>query len=278
MNGRDRQWSLNRHNFEGRWCGTSQWHLRGEGPAGQLDLHHPSRTIEGTTYAISFSDADTGLWDGSGLLFAPGGRRQLPLTRQGYNQGGQCWQFSGAGGQSSLRVDPAQPRFGHEINLFHGRSRSMLVLLWGQTEAGIWRLDAVGAVPFRCGLSPNPEPPRPTASAAALLEQPRGWPGQLERLAPGAWADHDPTPQACERFDPQAFACHPLTAAFADGLVCSVPEQLPGGAFALQVGCLLSPQQFTQVSLHFDSQQQLSRWELRRFAPEPLAESLKPAT
>ena len=60
--------------------------------------------------------------------------------------------------------------------------------------------------------------------------------------------------------------------------MCSVPEQLPGGAFALQVGCLLSPQQFTQVSLHFDSQQQLSRWELRRFAPEPLAESLKPAT
>jgi hypothetical protein len=268
MNGHDHQWRLNRHNFEGRWCGTSHWYLRGEGPGGLLDLHHPSRTIASTTYAITFSDADTGLWDGSGLLFAPEGRRQLPLTRKGYNQGGQCWQFIGAGGQSSLRVDPAQPRFGHEINLFHGRSRSMLVLLWGRADGAggaEWRLDAVGAVPFRCSLSPDHEPPRPTPSAAALLEQPRGWPGQLESLEPGAWPHHNPTPQACDRFDPQAFACHPLTAAFADGLVCSVPEQLPNGAFALQVGCLLSPQHFTQVSLLFDAQQQLSRWELRRF-------------
>jgi len=47
--------------------------------------------------------------------------------------------------------------------------------------------------------------------------------------------------------------------------VCSVPEQLSTGAFALQVGCLLSPQHFTQVSLLFDAQQQLCRWELRRF-------------
>jgi len=267
MNGHNRQWRLNRHNFEGRWCGSSDWYLRGAGPHARLDLQHPSRTIEATTYAISFSDADTGLWDASGLLFAPEGQRQLPLSREGYNRGGQCWQFAGAGGQSSLRVDPAQPRFGHEINLFHGRSRSMLVLLWGRSEGATaaWRLDAVGAVPFRCSLSPNPEPPRPCPSAAALLEQARGWPGQLESLEPGAWPEHDPTPIPCGRFDPEAFACHPLTAAFADGLVCSVPELLPSGAFALQVGCLLSPQHFTQVSLLFDAQQQLSRWELRRF-------------
>ena len=266
MTGRDRQWQLNRHNFEGRWSGTSHWYLRGEGPDGVLDLQQPSRTIAPTTYAISFSDADTGLWDGSGLLFAPDGKRQLPLSRQGYNQGGQCWQFAGAGGQSSLRVDPEQPRFGHEINLFRGRSRSMLVLLWGRTDANHWRLNAVGAVPFRCSMSPNPEPPRSTPGPSELLEQVRGWPGLCESLEPGAWPAEAPTPEPCAPFAPEAFAtAGALTAAFADGLVCSVPELLPAGAFALHVGCLLSPHQFTQVSLLFDNSQQLSRWELRRF-------------
>jgi hypothetical protein len=173
--GHHRQWELNRRNFEGRWCGSSQWFLRDA--RGLLDLEQPSRVINDTCYAIDFSDADTGVWDGTGLLFAPDGRRRLPLSRAGYNSTGQCWQFAGAGGQSSLAVDPAQSRFGHELNLFrHGpgwRSRSMLVLLWaqaqGQGEAGagdgvaspVWRLDAVGAVPFRCGLSPAAEPPRP---------------------------------------------------------------------------------------------------------------------
>ena len=125
MTGHDRQWLLNRRNFEGRWCGTSHWYLRQpmqEGRPGRLDLEHPARVITDTCYEISFSDDDTGLWDGSGLLLAPGGRRQLPLTRAGYNQGGMCWQFPGAGGLSSLLVDPSQPRFGHEVNLFRRRS------------------------------------------------------------------------------------------------------------------------------------------------------------
>lgn len=183
--GHDRQWELNRRNFEGRWCGTSSWFLRDE--RGRLDLHTPSRVIDNTCYAIGFSDADTGVWDGSGLLFAPGGQRCLPLSREGYNSGGQCWQFAGAGGQSSLVVDPTQSRFGHEVNLFHEgsafRSRSMLVLLWGRRDSGadpgsdagpdagpdagsgpdataacvgspVWQLHAVGAVPSAAALLP----------------------------------------------------------------------------------------------------------------------------
>lgn len=58
-----------------------------------------------------------------------------------------------------------------------------------------------------------------------------------------------------------------LRGAGPDGLVCSVPAQLPHGAFPLQVGCLLSPQLLTQVSMLFDGEQQLCRWELRRFRP-----------
>lgn len=290
--GHDRQWELNRRNFEGRWCGTSQWFLRDA--RGLLDLERPSRVIEGTCYAIDFSDADTGVWDGTGLLFAPDGCRRLPLSRAGYNSTGQCWQFAGAGGQSSLAVDPAQSRFGHELNLFLGgpewRSRSMLVLLWGQGqgEAGagaepqlesdgvaspVWRLDAVGAVPFRCGLSPVAEPARPQRPWHELVAEQRGWPGLLERLEPGSWPSRDPRAEPCEPFDPGLFLQElpggglPLVAGCVDGLVFAVPEVLPAGAFRLQVGCRLAADRFDLISIAFGDDQRLRAWERRRFSP-----------
>ncbi|MEX1317687.1 MAG: hypothetical protein AB1Z22_11270 [Synechococcaceae cyanobacterium] len=272
MTGHDRQWLLNRRNFQGRWCGTSHWYLRPRddgGVAGPLDLVHPSRTIPDTCYAISFSDADTGLWDGSGLLLAPGGRRRLPLSRSTYNRGGMCWQFPGAGGQSSLAVDPSQPRFGHELNLFHRRSRSMLVLLYaplGSGEAQRWQLDAVAAVAFRCSLSSPVDPARQAVSDwRELLAEQEGWPGSVERLEPHRWPAEDPSPRPCTPFSAAGFALHERTAGFADGLVCSLPELLPAGAFVLQAGCRLDPDTFHQVSLRFDTDQRLAAWELRRF-------------
>ena len=282
--GHDRQGELNRRNFEGRWCGTSQWFLRDA--RGQLDLEQPSRVIEGTCYAIDFSDADTGVWDGAGLLFAPDGRRRLPLSRAGYNSTGQCWQFAGAGGQSSLAVDPAQSRFGHELNLFLGgpewRSRSMLVLLWGRRDPSAdtpgqgfptWRLDAVGAVPFRCGLSPAAEPPRTQRPWQEVLAEQRGWPGQLEQLEPGSWPSFDPRPEPCEPFDPDLLALErpggglPLVAGCVDGLVFAVPEVLPAAAFRLQVGCRLAADRFDLISIAFGDDQRLRAWERRRFSP-----------
>lgn len=342
MTGADRQWQLNRRNFEGRWCGASHWYLRASD--GSLDLAQPSRVIAETCYAIRFFaadsgannssansdvnsgtssgtssgaksssqgsnnagnndakgtdvdsrdvgsrdagsrdasgrdtnsrdadslDADSGEWDGSGLLFAPEGRRRLALSRASYNRGGQCWQFEGAGGQSSLELDPQQPRWGHEVNLFHGRSRSMLVLLWGRQEGESgcrWRLEALGAVGFRCSLAPIPDPARPTPlEAASLLEGARGWPGVLETLVPGQWPREPLPPQPCGRFEPEDFALHPLTFSFTDALVCSVPEWLPQGPFTLQVGCQLAPDRFHQLSLQLDATGRLSRWELRRF-------------
>ena len=287
MTGADRQWQLNRRNFEGCWQGTSHWYLRGEPQsgepqrgerdAGELDLARPSRVIENTRYAISFSDADTGVWDGSGMLFAPGGKRRLELSRATYNRGGSCWQFHGAGGQSSLSVDAAAPRFGHEINLFHGRSRSMLVLLWDRGGGGgAWRLGAVGAVAFRCGLSESVEPPRPPLGAAELLAVAEGWPGQEEVLRPGDGPQNDPDgdgegdpePSPCAPCSARRFAAAGLGVALADRLVFAAPELLPAGAFRIEAGCLLTPRRFHAISLAFDRQQRLRSVTLRRFSPD----------
>jgi len=276
MTGADRQWLLNRRNFAGRWQGSSTWYLRPGGlgaapaaPLAPLDLAHPSRVIEDTCYAISFRDDDNGLWEGSGLLLAPEGRRCLSLSRSTYNRGGQCWQFEGAGGQSSLAVDAAEPRFGHEINHFHGRSRSMLVLLWDRQPpaAQPWRLSAVAAVPFRCSLSEPPEPARPPASAEHILAAVEGWPGSEEVLHPGQWPDRDPDPRPAAPFRPELFAAAGRCAALADRLLFAVPEELPEGGFRLETGCLLTPQLFQQISLQFNAGQRLERIERRRFSP-----------
>ena len=101
------QWTLNRRNFAGHWQGCGHWFER-EG-SGRLDLHCPSRRIDPTTYAFSFSDDVHGVWDGSGLAFAPGGKATYPISRATYNAGGGCWQFPGAGGQSSRGWMPSVP-------------------------------------------------------------------------------------------------------------------------------------------------------------------------
>jgi|694.fasta_scaffold06932_8 hypothetical protein len=286
MTGADRQWQLNRRNFEGCWQGPSHWYLRGEpqsgpGPAAELDWTRPSRVIEHTRYAIHFSDADTGVWDGSGLLLAPGGKRRLELSRATYNRGGSCWQFPGAGGQSSLRVDAEAPRFGHEINLFQGRSRSMLVLLWSREAGGgegrgdgpgCWRLASVAAVAFRCSLSEPAEPPRPPLAVDGLLAAVEGWRGTLETLQPGCWPEQDPAPAPTAPFRAARFAAAGPCVSLADRLVFAAPEWLPAGAFRIEAGCLLTPQRFHGISLVFDGQQRLSAVELRRFRPHRSAQ------
>lgn len=261
------QWILNRRNFEGCWQGVGRWFERlGEQP---IDWTVPTRVIDPTRYLISFSDPDTGLWDGSGLFFAPGGTAQYPISRSTYNRGGGCWQFEGAGGQSSRRLDPDQPRFGHEINLFHGRSRTMLVLIWTRS-ADQWVLQVAGAVGFRCQTAAVQEPERPTGGTAeAMLEPLRGWHGRVQRLMPAVGVEVQPTTQQELRFDPKQLLIHPCSVAMPDGLVFSVPEQLPGTAFRLEVGGLLGPQLFQQVSILFDASGELSAWERRMFHPDP---------
>ena len=265
MSGQDRQWELNRLNFEGRWCGISRWY--GRDAEGRLDLERAAVEIPDTCYAISFSDADTGLWEGSGLRFAPEGHRRLPLSRTSYNQGGHCWQFRGTAGQSSLAVEASQRRFGHELNFFHGRARSMLVLLY-EPFGPLWRLQTLGVVPFRCSLAAVVDPERPPrGDVRQHLAELEGWPGQLDRLVPGQWPAEDPEPLASEPFHADSFLNGNLVAGFDDGLLCSLPDSLPAGAFQLQVGCRLREGCFDQVSLGYDGQQRLTGWERRRFQP-----------
>lgn len=260
------QWILNRRNFEGCWQGVGRWFERqGHQP---IDWDTPSRVIDPTRYLISFSDPDTGLWDGSGLFFAPEGKAQYPIRRSTYNAGGGCWQFEGAGGQSSRRIDPDQSRFGHEINLFQGRSRSMLVLIWIRSSDQ-WLLQLVGAVGFRCSNAAKHEPERPTCGTPnALLDPLRGWKGSMQRLIPGVGVELQPSAPRSLQFDPEQLLIHPCSVVMADGLVFSVPEQLPRDDFRLEVGGLLGPELFQQVSILFNASGELTAWERRRFQPD----------
>ena len=259
------QWTLNRGNFEGHWQGPGLWFARNAD--GVLDLDQPTRVLDPTTYAISFSDPDTGIWDGSGLFFAPGGQATYAISRQTYNAGGGCWQFSGAGGQSSLHLDPERRRFGHEINLFRGRSRSMLVLIWEWLDAR-WLLQTVGAVAFRCRDATSLEPERPTCGTPeALLEPLRGWQGQCETLQPLPGVSGRITAPVPVVFDPQQVLHQSCSAVMPDGLVFSAPEQLPDQAFQLHIGGLLGSGLFQQISIVFDAAGRLKAWERRRFQP-----------
>ena len=260
------QWSLNRSNFEGCWQGKGSWFERnGDEP---MDLLQPSRLIDPTRYEITFSDPETGLWDGSGLFFAPRGQARYSISRSTCNAGGGCWQFDGTGGQSSRRLDVQQPRFGHEINLFQGRSRSMLVLIWIRSGEQ-WLLQVVGAVGFRCQASSFQEPERPPCrSLPELLEPLRGWSGSVQRLIPLAGVDSQPSGSEQVRFVPEELLINPCSAVMPDGLVFSVPERMTSGPFRLEVGCLLSPDLFQQISILFDESGELTCWERKKFTSD----------
>ena len=59
------------------------------------------------------------------------------------------------------------------------------------------------------------------------------------------------------------------TAVTQAGLVFSVPEHLPEGAFQLEIGGLLGVGLFQQISILFDADSRLSAWERRRFLADP---------
>ena len=261
------QWTLNRLNFQGCWQGPGAWF--GRDAEDRLDLASPIRVMNPTTYDISFSDPDNGVWDGEGLFYAPGGKARYDISRSTYNAGGGCWQFQGAGGQSSLVPDPGRGRFGHEINLFRGRSRSMLVLIW-EPMGTRWRLQLVGAVGFRCRNASVSEPERPAPGPPEkMLASLRGWTGVAETFRPQPGCVGEVSAPRPSVFVPDEFLRHERTAVMPDGLVFSVPEHLPEGAFQLEIGGLLGVGLFQQISILFDADSRLSAWERRRFLADP---------
>ena len=257
------QWALNRLNFQGCWQGRGTWF--GRDSEDRLDFESPVRVMDPTTYDISFSDPETGVWDGSGLFFAPGGHARYDISRSSYNTGGGCWQFQGAGGQSSLVPDSDRRRFGHEINLFHDRSRSMLVLIWEPVETR-WRLQLVGAVGFRCRKTSAPEPKRPVSMPPkAMLTSVEGWTSEAETFRPQPGCIGQVSAAQPSVFVSEQFMRHEQTAVMPAGLIFSVPEYLPDGAYQLEVGCLHTAGLFQQLSIVFDANGHLTSWERRRF-------------
>ena len=143
----------------------------------------------------------------------------------------------------------------------------MLVLLWEPLD-GNWLLQRVGAVGFRCLNSPDPEPDRPACGTPeALLAPVQGWSGERQMLRPQAGVNGKPEDAAPMLFDPSQLLHNDCSAVMPDGLVFSVPSEIPNQPFSLEIGGRLGAALFQQISIHFDASSQLMAWERRRFRP-----------
>ena len=69
-------------------------------------------------------------------------------------------------------------------------------------------------------------------------------------------------------FDPIQLLHNDCSAVMPDGLVFSVPSELPNEPFSLEIGGRLGAALFQQISIHFDPSGQLMAWERRRFRPD----------
>ena len=69
-------------------------------------------------------------------------------------------------------------------------------------------------------------------------------------------------------FDPSQLLHNDCSAAMPDGLVFSVPSEIPEQPFSLEIGGRLGAVLFQQISIHFDPSGQLMAWERRRFRPD----------
>ena len=252
-----------------------------------LWLHVPAEEKKDVSYTISFSDADTGIWDGKGLRFAPGGKMKLNLSRETYNggpgSGGSCAQFEGLGLQSAIIMDPTvpdlPPKCGHEINFFHRRSRSMIVALWALDAAAkepTLRLSTVGIAPFRDGL-PEAQSQREdkvrvcgkAGTALDMLGALEGWAGVRQVYT----REVKPTgnvlvPPQDVRFDldvySKAAACH----RFDDNLIFAGPDEIRAGVpFRLVFGCQPADDVYKQLAVAYDATGTLVDWTLDVFRP-----------
>ena len=68
-------------------------------------------------------------------------------------------------------------------------------------------------------------------------------------------------------FDPSQLLRNDCSAVMPDGLVFSVPSELPNASFCLEIGGRLGVALFQQISIHFDPSGQLMAWERRCFHP-----------
>ena len=69
-------------------------------------------------------------------------------------------------------------------------------------------------------------------------------------------------------FEPSQLLHNDCSAVMPDGLVFSVPSEIPEAPFSLEIGGRLGTETFQQISIHFDASGQLKAWEHRRFQPD----------
>ena len=98
-----------------------------------------------------------------------------------------------------------------------------------------------------------------------MLAPLRGWSGVAETFRPQPGCIGQVSAAQPSVFVPDQFMRHEKTAVMPDGLVFSVPEHLPEGAFQLEIGGLLGVGLFQQLSIVFDADSRLTAWERRRY-------------
>ena len=277
---RDRQWELCRENFEGKWQGCSSWYKKDK-PSGKLDheafvaemkcvtLPAPALTITNTQYHIYFLDADTAIWDGTGLAF---GDKCFQFTKSAYNDSGRSFEFEGMAGQCS--TDTHGKTLAGEFNFFYQRSRSMIIVLYTLDSASNQLLlVSLCIVPFRCGFgcdfplkSPQSEHRR---SADSLLQSLNGkscrqqWRSLIHALDETDDEDlcEHPTEAVTYFSDPDR-----IVQSFDDDLICSVPSEVQaGGSCDIVVGCFHT-EEFCQIfMLTYGANGKLERQTLEKW-------------
>ena len=141
----------------------------------------------------------------------------------------------------------------------------MLVLIW-EPMGTRWRLQLVGAVDFRCRKTSLAEQERPASTPPeAMLATLKGCSSMAETFQPQPGCIGRVSSLQPSAFVPEHFMRHERTATMPAGLIFSVPEYLPDGAYQLEIGCLHTVELFQQLSIMFDANGHLTAWERRRF-------------
>jgi hypothetical protein len=91
------QWELIRETFRGRWTGPTKWFGRAPDASAALNWETPSVDIPKSVYDISFSDANTGVWRGTGLRFTD---KELVLNLNGPGSSRTTCMFPGGLGSA----------------------------------------------------------------------------------------------------------------------------------------------------------------------------------
>lgn len=247
---------------------------------GTLDLDAASQVIDDSCYHISFTDADTGTWDGTGLRLAPGGKKLLRISRKTCNASGKVVGFLGCGAQVSTNLHGG-PMAGIEANFFFNRSRSMIVVLYRKASepragAAAMTLNSVAVAPFRCAFGCDVPRTDTVTPLPELLAAVAGWAGQEQSYPAnrvledeGEWrAVADPfAPSHVLNLVPEPR----IAKAFRDGLFFVGPPTLvPGVPVRWVVGVRHSGGgPFKVLVIDFDAQGDRVGQTLREYRPVP---------